>query len=141
MPNEKSSELLSVGRQVIEAQPFNSLLGAELMAFESGYAEIHLSCRDELRQQRGVIHGGVLAYLSDNVQTFAGGSVLGEKCATLETKINYLRPALSGLLIARARVVGGGRRTAVTSCEILNQEDGKAAVVVAVAQGTIITLD
>ena len=141
MTNEKSSELLLVGRQVLERQPFSRLLGAELSAFEPGYAEIRLLCRDELRQQRGVIHGGVLAYLSDNVQTFAGGSVLGEKCATLETKINYIRPALSGHLIARARVVGGGRRTAVTSCEILNQEDGKEAVVVAVAQGTIITLD
>lgn len=141
MPKDNLSELLLVGREVLDRQPFSGLLGAELTAFEPGYAELRLPCRDELKQQRGVMHGGVLAYLADNVQTFAGGSILGEKCATLETKINYMRPALSGLLIARAKVVGGGRRTAVTSCEIFNQEDGKEAVVVAVAQGTIITLD
>lgn len=141
MQQDQSAQMLAIGREVLERQPFSRLLGAELTAFEPGYAEISLPCRDELKQQRGVMHGGVLAYLSDNVQTFAGGSILGEKCATLETKINYIRPALSGILIARAKVVGGGRRTAVTSCEILNQEDGKEAVVVAVAQGTIITLD
>ena len=141
MQQDQSAQMLAVGREVLARQPFSSLLGAELAAFEPGFAEIHLPCRDELKQQRGVVHGGVLAYLSDNVQTFAGGSILGEKCATLETKINYIRPALSGILIARAKVVGGGKRTAVTSCKILTQNDGEEAVVVAVAQGTIITLD
>jgi uncharacterized protein (TIGR00369 family) len=141
MPHDQSAQMLAAGRQVLERQPFSRLLGAELTDFGPGYAEIRLPCREDLKQQRGVTHGGVLAYLADNVQTFAGGSVLGEKCATLETKINYMRPAISGLLIARAKVVGGGKRTAVTSCEILNQQDGNEMVVVAVAQGTIITLD
>lgn len=140
MPLDEITQLISVGRSVMDQQPFSRLLGAELSALEPGYAEIQLLFREDLRQHRGILHGGVLAYLADNVQTFAGGSILGEKVATLETKINYIRPVTSGLIVARANVIGGGRRTAVTKCEIFNRVAGNETIVAA-AQGTIITLD
>lgn len=136
---QRAAEGLALGRAVLARQSFSMLLGAELAAIEPGYAEIHLPITPDLMQQRGVVHGGAIAYLADNAQTFAGGSVLGEKVATLETKINYLRPALAGTLVARARLIGHGKRTAVTTCEIFARSD-EGEIMVAAAQGTIMTL-
>lgn len=131
--------MLEQGKHVIARQPFSALLGSELVEFRPGYAEIHLQIDDRLRQQRGIVHGGVLSYLVDNSLTFAGGSVLGEACATLEMKINYLRPATNGLLVARASIVSSGKRTAVTRCEIYQMADS-VETLVASAQGTIIAV-
>ena len=134
-----AASMLDQGKQVIARQPFSSLLGAELIKFRPGYAEIHLQIDDRLRQQRGIVHGGVLSYLVDNALTFAGGSVLGEACATLEMKVNYLRPAKEGRLVARASLVSSGKKKAVTRCEIYQLADS-AETLVAAAQGTIIAL-
>lgn len=137
--SEAGTKMLQEGQQVIARQPFSALLGSDLVAFRPGFAEIHLHIDDRLRQQRGVVHGGVLSYLVDNALTFAGGSVLGEACATLEMKINYLRPAKDGVLVARASLVSSGKRTAVTRCEIYQLADA-VETLVASAQGTIIAL-
>jgi uncharacterized protein (TIGR00369 family) len=112
------------------------LLGAELEAFEQGKAVLSLNVRDELKQQHGFIHGGVVSYLADNALTYAGGSVLGDS-VTSEYKINYLRPAVGEKLTARASVVSAGKRQAVCQCEVVAITDDDERIV-AVAQGTII---
>ncbi|MGB2337542.1 MAG: PaaI family thioesterase, partial [Alcanivorax sp.] len=87
------TDLLSFGKNILGSQPFSVLLGTELEAFEPGKAVLTLAVRDELKQQHGFVHGGVVSYLADNALTYAGGSVLGDS-VTSEYKINYLRPAL-----------------------------------------------
>ena len=44
-------DMLAVGRQVLAAQPFSSLLGAELLAFSAAGVEIRIALRPELMQQ------------------------------------------------------------------------------------------
>jgi len=124
-------------RRVLEAQPFSALIGAELTQISSGSAELRLSVRDELKQQHGLIHGGVISYLADNSLTFAGGSILGDS-VTSEFKINYLKPGKGNLLIARAEAISYGRRQAVCQCRIFTVEDDETLV--AMAQGTIVAL-
>src|SRR5215469_10597186 len=68
---------LSLARQVLAAQPFSALLGAEITQFGDGEAELRIAVSDKLRQQHGFVHGGVLSYAADNALTFAGGSALG----------------------------------------------------------------
>ena len=102
--------LLSSARSAIAAQPFSRMLGCEVTRFEPGRAELSMPISDQVRQQFGFVHGGVLSYLTDNSLTFAGGSVLGESVVTMEYKINYLRPARGeGHLIASAVVIDAGR--------------------------------
>ncbi len=132
------SELFEFGKKVLQSQPFSQLLGAELTLFEAGSAEITLVVRDDLKQQHGFVHGGVVSYLADNCLTYAGGSVLGDS-VTSEYKINYVRPAIGHTLIARATVLSSGKRQAVCECRvfaILKQE-----TLVAIAQGTINKVD
>ena len=129
------NELLELGKRVLREQPFSKLLGAELTALEIGTAEITLLVREELKQQHGFVHGGVVSYLADNCLTYAGGSVLGNS-VTSEYKINYVRPAIGEKLIARATVLSSGKRQAVCDCRIMAVGE-KGEVLVAVAQGTI----
>jgi uncharacterized protein (TIGR00369 family) len=130
------TDLMSLGRAVLERQPFSRHLGTELLAFERGRAVLALGVREEFLQQHGFVHGGVVSYLVDNALTFAGGSVLGENVVTTEFKVNYLRPAQGQRLIATAVVVGSGSRLAVCRCEIV-VEGGTEPVCCAVGQGTI----
>jgi uncharacterized protein (TIGR00369 family) len=128
--------LLEWGRRVLDEQPFSRLLGAELVSFTPGQAELRIPVRDELRQQFGFVHGGVVSYAADNALTYAGGSVLGANVVTSEYKINYLRPALGDVLVARASVVHAGKTQAVCRCDVYIASDG-AESLCATAQGTI----
>ena len=129
------SELFEFGKKILAAQPFSRLLGAELVLFEKGRAKIELVIRQELKQQHGFVHGGVISYLADNCLTYAGGSVLGDS-VTSEFKINYTRPALGEKLIAEASVLSSGKRQAVCECKVIVLTD-EGEKLVAVAQGTI----
>ncbi|PHR64804.1 PaaI family thioesterase [Alcanivorax sp.] len=133
------TDLLSFGKNILGSQPFSVLLGTELEAFEPGKAVLTLAVRDELKQQHGFVHGGVVSYLADNALTYAGGSVLGDS-VTSEYKINYLRPALGERLTARATVLSSGKRQAVCQCEVIALNNGEERLV-AVAQGTISKVD
>ncbi|MBB3062665.1 PaaI family thioesterase [Microbulbifer rhizosphaerae] len=131
--------LLPMGRDVLASQPFSRLLGAELDGFSAGNAELRVPVTDELKQQHGFVHGGVVSYAADNALTYAGGSVLGTNVVTSEFKINYVRPAVGEYIVARASVVHSGRTQAVCRCEVYAVgDDGENLC--AVAQGTIARL-
>lgn len=129
------SSLFEFGKKILNSQPFSTLLGAALTSFEVGSAEISLPIRNELKQQHGFVHVGVVSYLADNCLTYAGGSVLGDS-VTSEYKINYVRPAVGHKLIARSTVLSSGKSQAVCECKIFAISD-KGETLVAVAQGTI----
>jgi uncharacterized protein (TIGR00369 family) len=128
---------LAIGKQVLASQPFSVFLNAELLDFREGYAELAVPITDNLKQQHGFVHGGVVSYAADNALTFAGGSVLGTSVLTLEYKINYLRPAVGEKLIAKASVVYAGKTQATCRCDVFTLNEGKEKLV-AVAQGTIV---
>lgn len=132
-------EFLAMGREVLAAQPFSRLVGAELAAFSRGHCELHVPIGESVKQQHGFVHGGVLSYAADNALTYAGGSALGVPVVTAEFKINYLRPAIGDRLIARAEAVHTGKTQSVCRCDVFVVKDGEEKLC-AVAQGTIAAL-
>lgn len=129
------TELFEFGKNILSSQPFSVILGTELEILKPGTAVLSLVIRDDLKQQHGFVHGGVVSYLADNALTYAGGSVLGDS-VTSEYKINYLRPALGEKLEARAAVLSSGKNQALCQCSVMAiGDDGERMV--AVAQGTI----
>ncbi|RKG86635.1 PaaI family thioesterase [Corallococcus sp. CA049B] len=131
-------DLQEFARQVFASQPFSQFIGAQLASSGPGTAELRLDIMDHLKQQHGFVHGGVLSYLADNAITFAGGLALGGNALTSEYKINYLKPAVGSLLIARAHAKAAGKRQAVCQCEIFAVKDG-AETLCALAQGTVVS--
>jgi uncharacterized protein (TIGR00369 family) len=134
-----AEDMLAWGRQVLASQPFSVLLGAELIGFSEGSAELKIPIRAELKQQHGFVHGGVISYAADNALTYAGGSALGAGVVTSEFKINYLRPSLGEFIVARAAVVHTGKNQAVCRCEVYACGNGRESLC-ATAQGTIARL-
>ncbi|QCP54641.1 PaaI family thioesterase [Trinickia violacea] len=130
------TDFVDLARSALHAQPFSMLLGTELMHVGTRELALRLTIRDELRQQHGFVHGGVISYLADNALTFAGALALGPRVVTMEYKINYLRPAVNGTLIARAELVYAGRGHATCQCNVF-VIDGDKEKLVAIAQGTI----
>jgi len=129
-------DMLTMGRQVLALQPFSVILGAELTAFPEGSTELKIPIKEELKQQHGFLHGGVISYAADNALTYAGGSVLGPNVVTSEFKINFMRPVIGEYIIARATVIYAGKSQAVCRCEIYMGSGGKENLC-ATAQGTI----
>ncbi len=132
------SGLLRAGRQALESQPFSKLLNAKLRVFSPGEVVLEVPITEEVMQQHGFVHGGVISYAADNSLTFVGASVLGAKVLTSEYKINYLRPAIGDKLIARSQVISAGKRQAVCRCDVFVL-DGQEEKLCATAQGTIVT--
>lgn len=111
-------------------------MGARITRFGDGSATLELDVRDDHLQQFGFVHGGVLAYLVDNVLTFAGGSVLGPKVLTAGYTIDLLAPAAGPLLVAEATVAARTNRRAVVRAEVYSVKDGEREPC-ATAQGSI----
>ena len=134
-----AAAFLTMGRDVLAAQPFSVLLGAELIALEPGHCELGLAITEQLKQQMGFAHGGVVSYLADNALTYAGGTAMRVPVVTSEYKINYVRPAVGERLIARARAVHVSQSQAVCQCEVFAVAAGQEKLC-AIAQGTIAKL-
>jgi uncharacterized protein (TIGR00369 family) len=133
---EQGGSLLEIGRAVLALQPFSVHIGAELVTFEPGRAELSVTVQPHLRQQNGFVHGGIVSYLVDNALTFAGGSVLGPNVLTQEFKVSYLRPANGERLVARASVVSSSKRQAVCRCDVF-AVNGEDEALCATSLGTI----
>jgi acyl-CoA thioesterase len=122
--NELESARVTRAREAFASVPYARLLGLELGEISPGAVTIHLGVRDELRQYQGVVHGGAVASLIDTAAAFAVLTQIeiDERVTTTDLTIHYLRPASSGRLTARARIVRGGRRLFVLSVEVTNDQ-------------------
>jgi uncharacterized protein (TIGR00369 family) len=79
----------------------------------------------------GQYHGGVIASLIDIAGDFALIAVLGHGVPTINFRVDYLRPASNGDLLARARVRKAGRTVGVVDIEV----DDPGGRLVAVGRG------
>ncbi|MFJ7074063.1 PaaI family thioesterase [Streptomyces sp. NPDC098781] len=132
---------LDLARKVLAAQPFSVLLGTRLTAFGDGEAILELDLRDELLNQNGSAHGGVLGYAAENAAAFAAGTALGPGLVTAGFTIDFLRPAKGETLRSHARVIRAGRTRAVCRCDLTTLGADGAATLCAVAQGTLAATD
>lgn len=121
---------------ILAAQPFSVLLGTVVTPYDAEGVELQLPVTDKLRQQHGFAHGGVLAYLGDNALTFAAGLPMGGGVVTAEMKLNYVRPAIGELLIARAASLSAGKTQGIARCDIFIVKDGEEKLCAA-AQGMV----
>jgi uncharacterized protein (TIGR00369 family) len=115
--------------QAIRAVPFAKFLGIELEAIEPGRATMSLQIREELKQNVGVVHGGVVASLIDSATAFAILPLLkdDERTTTVDLTVSYLRPLINGRISATARVVREGGRIVVLSAELHDEQGNLAA--------------
>ncbi len=128
-------------RNSFRRQAFMGFLGAEIGRIEPGLVEISLDHRDELCQQHGFFHGGVIATLADNVGGYSGFSLVDpeDSILTVEFKINLIAPARGDRLLARGQVVKSGRTLSVCEMEVFACT-GNTQVKCATGLGTFMTM-
>ena len=114
--------------------PFAALLGVRRASMADGRARFDLTLGPDHLNPHGVVHGGVIYSLVDYAMGGALTSRLepGERCATLEVKINYLAPVSGGELSAHAELVSRTKRVGVLEARVLSE----AGLLVALATGT-----
>jgi uncharacterized protein (TIGR00369 family) len=125
--------------QVAAAAPFTSFLGIEMVSASPHEVRARLAWSEDLCTAGGVMHGGALMGLADNVGGFcaflnlpdgAGGT------ATIESKTNFFGPVREGHVNATSRPLHTGRRTIVVDTE-LHDDAGKLVARVTQTQAVL----
>jgi len=100
--------------------PFVDNLDLTWHKLESGYAKCSMQVADKLLNNYGTVHGGAIYTMADACSGAAAFFALGEDelCRTIELKINYFRPVLTGELICEAKVVNKSSNLATSEAEI-----------------------
>jgi uncharacterized protein (TIGR00369 family) len=102
-------------RDSFARQPAMETFGATLEAVREGHAEIHLPYDENLTQQHGFLHGGVVSAALDSACGFAALTTMPPEAGilTIEFKINLLAPAKGERFRFEGNVVKPGRTITV----------------------------
>ena len=117
-------------REAFRQVPVNRFLGFQLVSRSNDEAVVTMEVSSEHAQETGIVHGALLTAVADtaSVYVFCPDLSEGSTMASIEFKMNFLRPARigAGHVHARAKVVRRGRKIGV--CEVeLKQSDALVA--------------
>jgi uncharacterized protein (TIGR00369 family) len=109
----------------------------EWVTAEKGLVEIRLPWQDAFLRADGSdwYHGGVVAALIDIAGDYALWTEVGSGLPTVDLRVDWLRPARKGALLARGRTVRAGRTVCCADIEVFDEQ----GVLVAVGRGTYAT--
>jgi uncharacterized protein (TIGR00369 family) len=118
--------------------PIGKLLGLSITSRGKGRATVEFETGGRYANPMGTLHGGVLCDLADAAMgvAYLGTLAEGETFATIELKINFLRPVWKAKLRAQAKVVRAGKTVGLVECDILDDQQQ----LVARASSTCMTL-
>jgi uncharacterized protein (TIGR00369 family) len=132
-PNYTERVRASFARQKVMAK-----IGARLSKVTPGAVEIELPFGEDLTQQHGFLHAGIVTAIVDSACGYAALSLMPEnsEVLTIEYKVNFLSPAIGERFIARGEVIKPGRTVTVCKGDVLAVKEGKESAV-AVMMATI----
>ena len=112
------------------------LIGARLTQVEPGRCVIELAVRDDLTQQHGFVHGGVVGMIADSAGGYAAFTLMPADASvlTVEYKINMLAPAAGDLLIAIGEVLKPGRSVSIVRADVFAVQGDRRTRVAAMQQ-------
>jgi len=119
-PNFETRVRASFARQTLM-----KTIGASVTKIAPGEVEIELPFREDLSQQHGYIHGGIITALADTACGYAALSLMPPDASvlTVEFKVNLISVARGERFIARGRVVKPGRVLTVCVGEVVALSD------------------
>lgn len=128
-------------RESFARQSVMTTIGARLVRVAPGEVEIELPFREDLTQQHGYIHAGVVAAVIDSACGYAAMSLTppGADVLSIEFKVNLLSPAKGERFVARAAVKRSGRSVTVCTGDLFAC-DGDSEKTVATMLATMMTV-
>ncbi|MHB1571500.1 MAG: PaaI family thioesterase [Solirubrobacteraceae bacterium] len=112
---------------------FEALFGIEILeiATDGSVARGRVRIRDELRQQTGLLHGGVIASLSETLAswgTWVGAGGAGRAVMGMSNDTSFLRPLVDGYATAVATPRHRGRTRWLWEIEVRDDAGHLCAV-------------
>jgi uncharacterized protein (TIGR00369 family) len=111
-------------RKSFARQKVMAMIGASLVTVEPGVVEIALKWREDLTQQDGYVHAGIVTTVLDSACGYAAFTLMPVDSSVLsvEFKVNLLAPARGEEIRARAEVRRSGRTLTVCSADAFADE-------------------
>lgn len=115
---------MAAARETANQSPYFRLLSMELKQFEIGSSLVEISLRQDHLQPFGVVHGGVFSSIIDAAAFWAVFSEIPEGLGmtTVDLKLNYLAPAISGKMIATGRSIKVGKTLGLGEAQVRDHE-------------------
>lgn len=129
-------------RNSFERQKVMKTLGAVLTRVEQGTVEIELPFSDDLTQQHGFIHAGIISTGLDSACGYAAYTMMPPEAAvlTVEFKINLLVPAKGESFIFRGSVTKPGRTIIVADGQAFSISTDGETRLIATMTATLMTI-
>lgn len=98
------------------------LLGMKIERSQDSVGQVRIQIDQRLMHPQQMVHGGVIFTIADTAMSMALLSMLppGTPFGTIEAKINYMRPASAGELLAEGTILHLGGSTAVIEATVYN---------------------
>ena len=137
-PDPKFAERV---RASFAKQRIMATMGALVESVEAGSVALRLPFREDLTQQHGFLHAGVIAALADSACGYAALTLMPADAAVLsvEFKVNMLAPATGDAIVARAEVIRPGKTIMVCRADVVALA-GTEEKLVAAMQGTMMVV-
>ena len=115
----------------VQRSGYSQLIGMRVEKANVGVGEVRISVDARLMHPQQIVHGGVIFTLADSAMSMALISVLplGTRFSTIEAKINYIAPVVTGELSAQGIIIHRGRSTAVMEATVYNHIDEEKVMV------------
>ncbi|WP_065752008.1 PaaI family thioesterase [Bradyrhizobium paxllaeri] len=137
----KNPDYREIATATFNQQRAMKTLGISIARLEPGEVDLAMNYRDELTQQHGFIHAGIITAALDNACGIAAFTLMpaGAGILTVEFKTNLLAPARGERFTFRATVVKPGRTLTVCEARAYAAHDG-AETLIATMSGTLMAL-
>ena len=123
-------------------QKIMQTMGAELTRVEAGTVEIEMPYDEDLTQQHGFLHAGIVSTALDSACGYAAYSLMPENAAvlTIEFKVNLLSPGKGERFLFRGSVTKPGRTIVVADGQAYAYDGEGNAKLVATMTATIMVV-
>jgi len=112
--------------EMLNAKPdgWMATLGARISEAEPGRVVLELEAGPQHRHGGGVVQGGVIAQIADAAMGMSLGTLQEDGLwnTTIELKINFIRPVISGRIRAVGRVVEMKKTLFFSEADVLDEQ-------------------
>jgi uncharacterized protein (TIGR00369 family) len=124
-------------QSLLDASPVHRALRLRVTSADEIRVQLEAQAGPEHAGEDGnrYLHGGVIATLLDTTATFALIGATGADWGTVDLRVDFIRPAPAGQLLANASAVQIGRRLGRASAELIDPATGR---LLASAVGTFV---
>src|SRR5215813_133436 len=134
----KNPQFREIATDTFNQQRAMQTLGISIARLEPGEVDLAMEYRDDLTQQHGFVHAGIITAGLDNACGVAAFTLMPREAGilTVEFKTNLLAPARGARILFKAEVVKPGRTLTFCEAKAFAEHEG-VTTLVATMTGTL----